>query len=61
MWSSFEGDDDTTNVNYIKEFVLDGDRKTGEYFGLEWAERFHYIGPTPSRLAEYIQKNAVSK
>jgi hypothetical protein len=54
-------DDDTANANYIKEFVLDGDRKTGELYGLEWAERFHYIGPTPSKLDDYIQKNAVSK
>jgi len=56
------GDDDhTANVNYIKEFVLDDDKKRGEKYGLAWAEGFHYIGPVPSRLNEYIQKNVVSK
>jgi len=54
-------DDQTANFNYIKEFVLDHDKKNGEKYGLEWAECFHYIGPTPSKLNEYIRKNAVSK
>ncbi|MEI6050354.1 MAG: PIG-L family deacetylase [Bacteroidota bacterium] len=54
-------DDHTANVNYIKEFVLDSDKKIGEKYGLAWAERFHYIGPTPSAIDGYIQKNAVSK
>lgn len=54
------GDNDkTANYNYIKEFVLDRDRRNGENYGLEWAECFHYIGPTPSKLDKYIQKNAV--
>src|SRR5690348_3705399 len=45
-------DDNTANFNYIKNFVLDidskrlrgvpSDKKTGEQYGLEWAERFHY-------------------
>ena len=55
------GDDDqTANINYIKEFVLDHDKINGEKYGLDWAECFHYIGPTPSKLNEYIQKNSVS-
>jgi LmbE family N-acetylglucosaminyl deacetylase len=55
------GDDDqTANFNYIKEFVLDHDKINGEKYGLDWAECFHYIGPTPSKLNEYIQKNSVS-
>jgi LmbE family N-acetylglucosaminyl deacetylase len=53
-------DDRTANINYIKEFVLDSDKKLGEKYGLDWAEAFHYIGPAPSRINEYIQKNAVS-
>jgi len=53
-------DDKTANYNYIKEFVLDADKKNGEKYGLEWAECFHYIGPSPSRLNEYIEKNSVS-
>jgi LmbE family N-acetylglucosaminyl deacetylase len=53
-------DDQTANFNYIKEFVLDQDRMIGEKYGLEWAECFHYIGPSPSRLDDYIRENAVS-
>ena len=53
-------DDKTANFNYIKEFVLEEDRINGEKYGLEWAECFHYIGPTTSRLDDYIEENAVS-
>jgi LmbE family N-acetylglucosaminyl deacetylase len=53
-------DDQTANFNYIKEFVLDQDRIIGEKYGLDRAECFHYIGPSPSKLEEYIRKNAVS-
>jgi LmbE family N-acetylglucosaminyl deacetylase len=52
-------DDKTANFNYIKEFVLEPDRINGAKYGLEWAECFHYIGPEPSKLDKYIQKNAV--
>jgi LmbE family N-acetylglucosaminyl deacetylase len=55
------GDDDqTANFNYIKEFVLDHDRINGEKYGLDFAECFHYIGPTPSKLTDYIKENSVS-
>jgi len=64
------GDDDrTADFNYIKHFVLDiesprlryapSDKKIGEKYGLEWAERFHYIGPIHSYQEDYITKNAV--
>ncbi len=64
------GDDDrTADFNYIKHFVLDiesprlryspSDKKIGEKYGLEWAERFHYIGPVHSYQEDYITKNAV--
>ena len=64
------GDDDrTADFNYIKHFVLDiesprlrfspSDKKIGEKYGLEWAERFHYIGPIHSNEDDYIAKNAV--
>lgn len=36
-------------------------RKIGEKYGLAWAERFHYIGPTVSLVDSYVEKNAVSK
>jgi LmbE family N-acetylglucosaminyl deacetylase len=62
-------DDDTANFNYVKEFVMDidsaywrgipSDRKTGEKFGLEWAECFHYIGPSTPLINDYIDKNAI--
>jgi LmbE family N-acetylglucosaminyl deacetylase len=62
-------DDRTADFNYIKHFVLDiesprlrfapSDKKIGEKYGLEWAERFHYIGPLHSNQDDYITKNAV--
>ncbi len=62
-------DDSTANFNYIKEFVLDidsgywrgipSDRKTGVKYGLQWAESFHYIGPSTSGIDGYIKQNAV--
>ena len=61
-------DDYTANFNYIKNFMLDeysesirgipSDKKTGEKYGLEWAERFRYFGPASSGLKEYINKNS---
>ena len=61
-------DDSAANFNYIKNFMLDeysesirgipSDKKTGEKYGLEWAERFRYFGPASSGLKEYINKNA---
>lgn len=64
------GDDDhTADYNYVKHFVLDidsprlryspSDKVVGAKYGLEWAERFHYIGPVPSGQTDYIAKNAV--
>ena len=62
-------DDRSADFNYIKHFVLDidsarlrlcpSDKVIGAQYGLEWAERFHYIGRIPSKEEEYIQKNAV--
>lgn len=62
-------DDETADFNYIKHFVLDrdserlrltpSDRKVGEPFGLQWAERFYYRGPIPSTQEEYIRQHAV--
>jgi LmbE family N-acetylglucosaminyl deacetylase len=53
-------DDQTANFNYVKEFLLDHDKINGKKYGLDWAECFHYIGPSPSKLNEYIRNNAVS-
>jgi len=63
-------DDNAANFNYIKNFVLDidserlrgvpSDKKTGEPYGLEWAERFHYFGPAEDKLEEYSKVNLVN-
>lgn len=61
------GDDDrTADRNYIREFVLAGDRERGRQYGVEYAEVFHYVGPaaaaiggTPSRVDAYVKQNAV--
>lgn len=62
-------DDNTSNRQYIKHFVLDhdsnhlrgvpSDRELGRKYGLEWAEAFHYIGPAESMLDRYISEHAV--
>ena len=62
-------DDETANLQYIKHFVLDvasqalrgvpSDREIGRQYGLEWAERFHYIGPQPNAVNAYVEKHAV--
>src|SRR5262245_7533545 len=62
-------DDETANRAYIKHIVLDADsmalrgvpsdRELGRRYGVEWAEAFHYIGPTASRLDQFIARNAV--
>lgn len=57
------GDDATADRNYIKEFVLAGNRELGAQYGVAYAEVFHYIGPGSSgrgsRVEEYIKQNAV--
>ncbi len=63
--------DDSANRNYIKHIVFDidsqrlrgvpSDKEIGKQYGVEWAERFHYIGPQESKLEEYIRANAVKK
>lgn len=63
--------DNEANRNYIKHFVLDmdsqylrgvpSDRLIGEAYQLGWAERFHYIGPEPSVLPDYLEKNVKNK
>lgn len=62
--------DQTANNAYIKNIVLDydsvhlrgvpSDREIGAEYGFQWAERFHYIGPTESRLEQYISRHAVT-
>jgi LmbE family N-acetylglucosaminyl deacetylase len=71
-------DDSKADFNYVKNFVFDIDarrlnftqisnRELGKQYGLEWAERFHYIkdldanNPESNKLQEYVNKNAVPK
>lgn len=54
-----DGDQRTADRNYIREFILAGNRELGAKYGMEYAEAFHYVGPRPSRVDEYIRKNAV--
>ncbi len=54
------GDHDATaGRRYIKEFVLARDRELGRRYGLEYAEAYHYIGPQPSAIDEYVRRYAV--
>ncbi|HTH53460.1 MAG TPA: PIG-L family deacetylase [Edaphobacter sp.] len=62
-------DDETANRNYIEHIVLDedsmytrgvpSDREVGAMYGLSWAERFRYVGPSRSRLEDYIKRHSV--
>jgi LmbE family N-acetylglucosaminyl deacetylase len=53
-------DDETASREYIREFLLRADREVGRKYGLEYAEQFHYIGPEPSPVEEYIKQHAVA-
>jgi LmbE family N-acetylglucosaminyl deacetylase len=55
------GDDDATaDRNYIREFLLARNRELGRKYGVEYAEAFHYIGPSGGRRVEdYVKEHAV--
>jgi LmbE family N-acetylglucosaminyl deacetylase len=61
------GDDDrTADRNYVREFVLAADRELGKKFGVEYAEAFHYVGPTAAaiggtgaRVEDYVKQHSV--
>jgi LmbE family N-acetylglucosaminyl deacetylase len=52
-------DDETANREYTRQFVLDRDAEIGKKFGLTYGEAYHYIGPEPAKVEDYISKNAV--
>jgi LmbE family N-acetylglucosaminyl deacetylase len=52
-------DDGTADRNYIREFLLAGDRALGQKYGVEYAEAFHYIGPAQSRVEDYVKQHAI--
>ncbi|HKE29764.1 MAG TPA: PIG-L family deacetylase [Bryobacteraceae bacterium] len=56
---SLGNDDDTANREYARQFVLDRDAEIGKKFGLAYGEAYHYIGPPPAKVEDYIRKNSV--
>ncbi|HVO97757.1 MAG TPA: PIG-L family deacetylase [Bryobacteraceae bacterium] len=52
-------DDETANREYTRQFVLERDAEIGMKFGLKYAEAYHYIGPEPTKVDDYIRKNVV--
>jgi LmbE family N-acetylglucosaminyl deacetylase len=52
-------DDETANREYTRQFVLGRDAEIGKRFGLAYAEAYHYIGPEPPQVEDYVTKNAV--
>lgn len=62
--------DASANHAYIKNFVLDldseaqratpSDRVVGQRYGLEWAERFHYIQTPKSEMTTYLKQHATA-
>lgn len=54
-------DDETADRKFIEHFILSRSRELGKKYGVDYAEAFHYIGPSSRRNAveDYIEKNAV--
>lgn len=52
-------DDETANREYTRQFVLERDVEIGKKYGLAYAEAYHYIGPEPPKVDEYIRRNSV--
>lgn len=52
-------DDQTANREYTRQFVLDRDSEIGKRSGLTYGEAYHYIGPEPVKVEDYIRMNAV--
>ena len=55
-------DDATADFHYVKHFLMDGWKRLGGQFGLEYAEAFRYIGPDPNYTAnirQYADQHAV--
>lgn len=54
--------DETANLAYVKQFIMEDFRLLGEQFGLPYAEAFRYIGPEPAysrNIQEYVNRHAV--
>ena len=56
-------DDRTADREYIRHFMLDGERECGAPHGFTYAERYYYIdqrGSEFTKVDEYVSKNAVA-
>lgn len=54
------GDDETTDREYIKLFLLDTYREVGRRYRLPYAEAFYYVGPQESpKINGYVAKSAI--
>jgi LmbE family N-acetylglucosaminyl deacetylase len=51
-------DDETTDFQYVKRFLMEDFHLLGRQFGVEYAEAFRYIGPEPAYV-ERIQQAAM--
>lgn len=52
-------DDETANREYTRRFVLERDAEIGSKYGLIYGEAYHYIGPAPARVEDYVRDHAV--
>ncbi len=53
-------DDDTANRQYIKHLLFHEDAELGRQYGVEYAEKFHYIGPGETYISRYLAENTVT-
>ncbi len=53
--------DETANRNYVRQFLLKDEGETGRKYGMQYAEKFHYIDQRGGKteIDEYIEKHAV--
>ena len=50
-------DDNQANRAYIREFLMKRDEENGKRYGVAYAELFHYIGPEPDEVGNYVKRN----
>jgi LmbE family N-acetylglucosaminyl deacetylase len=59
----FGNDDRTADREYVRQFLLDEDREVGRAHGFHFAERFFYVGESPtevSKVEAYVKRYGVS-
>jgi LmbE family N-acetylglucosaminyl deacetylase len=55
---ALSGTQDAANEAYIQAAFIERDKRIGAKYGLEYAEEFHYIGPS-AELDDYVRAHAV--